>query len=309
MLSESLALLARPPPTFLARPPPPPDTATLHWLTRLIATDLHWLSSSEADRITASASSVLAGSCGRLAAPSMTRSFTVPRANGDKVEIAIHEPGICGDALGLKTWGTSFLLASRLHTLMPLLCPSADPKTVQGQLIGSKTMTAIELGAGTGLLGLSLSMMVHCNVILSDYLPEIIDNLRRNIQHNEGNNGSECQAALLDWTQLDACPMVQQSQRFDLVMASDPLYAPDHPARVINAALRLLRPDTGRLLIGYPLRPSNVDLVTQTHALLDTLVAQRRLVKVAGGDERGWDDWADDGIHVSWALFAQPITG
>lgn len=112
-----------------------------------------------------------------------------------ELTVALHEPSLTGDNLGLKTWAAAYMLARRLthiaatHNLFSLL---QAPESFRGVL---------ELGSGTGLVGIVAAAILHCTVVLTD-LPEIVDNLRLNIQKNSdliAQNGGSATAEILDW--------------------------------------------------------------------------------------------------------------
>lgn len=111
-------------------------------------------------------------------------------------ELAIKEPPLTGDNLGLKTWGSSYVLAQMLHTigqtsLSHLLNPGND------QIRPS----VLELGSGTGLLGLAAAATWGTHVILSD-LPEIVPNLSYNVEKNRRlieDRGGAVVAGALTW--------------------------------------------------------------------------------------------------------------
>lgn len=106
----------------------------------------------------------------------MTRDWNI----NDEVTLKIHEPALTGDNLGLKTWASSYLLAKRLE-LIAAQHNIEDPK--KGTDDGEDTWFALELGSGTGLLGLAAAAVWRCCVTLSD-LSEIIPNLNRNVEDN-----------------------------------------------------------------------------------------------------------------------------
>lgn len=111
-------------------------------------------------------------------------------------ELAIKEPPLTGDNLGLKTWGSSYVLAQMLHnigqtSLSHLLSPGTDlPRP-----------PVLELGSGTGLLGLAAAAVWRSHVILSD-LPGIVPNLSYNVEKNRQmieERGGSVVAGALTW--------------------------------------------------------------------------------------------------------------
>lgn len=106
----------------------------------------------------------------------MTRNWKI----NDEVSLKIYEPPLTGDNLGLKTWASSYLLAKRLE-LIGIQHNIENPKKDSSD--GGESWFALELGSGTGLLGLAAAAVWRCCVTLSD-LPEIIPNLKRNVEEN-----------------------------------------------------------------------------------------------------------------------------
>ncbi|KAI7367925.1 hypothetical protein KC354_g3051 [Hortaea werneckii] len=103
------------------------------------------------------------------------------------LSIHLHEPALTADNLGLKTWASSYLLAKRLvllqsdndesdttitkssaPPLLPVLPPDAE---------------ILELGSGTGLVGMAAARVLQRKVWLTD-LEGIVGNLERNVRGN-----------------------------------------------------------------------------------------------------------------------------
>ena len=111
-------------------------------------------------------------------------------------ELIMRGPPLTGDSLGLKTWGSSYLLAQNLHhfasqSLSHLFQPTGD----------SAGITVLELGSGTGILGLAAAYVWKTSVILTD-LPMIMDNLGHNVEINRATieaHGGHVEAAALTW--------------------------------------------------------------------------------------------------------------
>lgn len=128
-------------------------------------------------------------------------------------ELTIREPPLSGDSLGLKTWGSSYVLAHLLPrfaetSLSHLLSPGCS----------SPASPILELGAGTGLLGLAAARMWQTSVILTD-LPAIVPNLAHNVELNRStvaSLGGDVEAADLTWGDLkeESDPRFQELNQF-----------------------------------------------------------------------------------------------
>jgi len=112
-----------------------------------------------------------------------------------------------GDALGFKTWGTAWAIAQKLdefgETHFEHLHESRNTfTTASGKVIQQMQTRVLELGAGTGLLGLAAAALWRTNVVMTD-LPLFQDNLLHNI-HKNSSLLEECNANVscdvLDWT-------------------------------------------------------------------------------------------------------------
>ena len=317
-----LELLDLPPSSFGATDP---DTVIIHpegvtaYLTKLVASPLFWLSSdTERDSIWETSSRRLAQRSGRTGMSSLTRSFTIPLANtsptASSLEITLHEPALTEDNLGLKTWSSSYVLARLLPTLtsIPLPLPSHTP--------------VLELGAGTGLVGLAAAAVWNANVVLTD-LPAITPNLARNVAANAEvlrAHGGNAVAGVLDWTDaeslqpvlsntsgaipacLEALIDLRASVKTTTILAADPIYSPSHPRLLVSAVSRWLE-DRGdaaasaRLVLAYPVREA---YLPQTADLRERLseVGGKGLRVLEEGEEVGRDDWDED-VRVRWSVW------
>lgn len=221
----------------------------------------------------------------------ITRTFTIPfETRASDLAIAIHEPSLTGDNLGLKTWGSAFLMAQKLATIDDdYLCHLDSP-------------SVLELGSGTGLAGMVAAALWSTHVQLTD-LPEIVPNLERNAKANEDeviDRGGSIDVSALDWVEVQP-----GGGAYDVVMAVDPLYSDKHPAWLAPAIDgNLAHSDEARVLVGFPLRDK------PTEAMGDDLkrrLDDRGFELIGHGDEYGYDDWEVNGerveVHTWWGIW------
>lgn len=259
------------------------------YLTSIVGNSLKWIEDDELkEEIWNQASMRLSERSGRTAMSALTRTFRIPSPTG-AFDIAIHEPTLTGDDLGLKTWAASYLLAKRLHTLQ-----SEFIKTVSHPLV-------LELGAGTGLVGLAMAGL-GADVVLTD-LPSIYQNLARNAKDNLETitqNGGRTRSGILDWTDptslriytdhvdIEGSEGVLLDTKFPLILAADSLYSPEHPRWLVDTIETWLSDDPiARVIVEFPLRNAYLPEVQDFRERM-----QRIGLKILEeGQEQGYDDW------------------
>jgi predicted nicotinamide N-methyase len=163
----------------------------------------------------------------------------------------------------------------------------------------------LELGAGTGLTGLALAMLVPCSLHLTD-LPAIVPNLASNAALNEPalarqQARSSVSSFVLDWSQLPSS-VIAEDEQYDMVLAADPLYSPEHPGWLVQAIVKYLRRTQGsRLIIELPLREAYV----KERTVLWHGLESEGLVLFEHGEETGFDDWGNGGTEVDcwWGVW------
>lgn len=213
--------------------------------------------------------------------PSTDRTFKI----SESLELTIHEPTLTADNLGLKTWASSYLLSKRLSQL-PL------PPFPEGA-------RALELGSGTGLVGLAAAGTLPgvSSVLLTD-LPEIVPNLQRNVDRNRAALGSTVDVAVLDWRD-DA--EVEEARRFELVLVADPIYSPEHPALVAGVVGGWMkRGGEARAVVELPLREG----FGGEREDFKVKMGEQGLVVVEQGVETGWDDWGNGEVSCWWSIWS-----
>lgn len=180
-----------------------------------------------------------------------------PRRAEDAVAaVKIHDAALVEDALGVRTWGAAPYLARYL--LQHYAAAPCRPRR------------ALELGAGTGLVGLAWAqwMATHTpdfEVVLTDHHATVLANLALNAEHNalpqvrvqrldwqavyDAHHGPSSYATTAQTLPDDndaraaAYGTVADDARFDLLIAADCIYDPWH-ARWLAAvaAQHLARP-------------------------------------------------------------------
>jgi predicted nicotinamide N-methyase len=222
---------------------------------------------------------------------SLDRNFEIPTKSGS-IDIFIHEPSMTSDNLGFKTWAASYLLAKRI-TDVPL--PNG---------MTCKPVTVLELGSGTGLVGIAAAAVLGTTVYLSD-LAEIHENLKRNAEQNldivRKNNGNLV-TGVLDWsnpTVLELSASGSHSDqsieskdnfRFPLILAADTVYSDVHPKMLATVIGHWLEKCAdSRVLLELPRRQGFSD---QLKRLISELEATG-LILLLQDEEIGCDDWGN----------------
>ncbi|ERS99714.1 hypothetical protein HMPREF1624_03078 [Sporothrix schenckii ATCC 58251] len=331
--------------------------AVSRYLNSIIMNDLSWLpDEEEREAVWTAASRRIAERCGRTAMGDITRRWPLPlpaeetgslaspgASDSDsdgasepnrpvQVDLVIKEPALVGDSLGFKTWGTSYAMAR----MLPALAHAPGLRHLQPLL--RQGLPVLELGAGTGLLGLAAAALWRADVVLSD-LATIVPNLAANVERNSKiiqARGGRARAGVLQWgasrDQNDArtgtvvvdTDLFPQDHQFPLVLVADPIYDEEHPALLasaIDAQLALADEDdddddgdgggsknkSPRAVVMVPLRDRQTETMA---AMFVAKMAERKLVPVDEGEIAGQDsDWATGGAGVgceftcSWWVF------
>ncbi|MCJ1287649.1 hypothetical protein MMC26_007001 [Xylographa opegraphella] len=290
------------------------------YLTSIVSNALDWIEDeSTREKIWETASERLSERSGRTAMPSIDRTFYVPISvvpSSAKIPIILREPSLTADNLGHKTWGASYLLAKRLPLLsqyLPVLqrrglCgrahhPAQESKTAHDGG-GISSPRVLELGAGTGLVGIAAAATFGAGVDLTD-LPGICENLTYNALCNQEvitSHGGSLTAFPLDWSDLPSAGSVR-GQQYDVIMAADPLYSPEHPVMLADTiAVYLVAKSSSRVVVELPLREAYQPEVDRFR---DTMKG-KGLTIITEGEEVGYDDWGNGAQEVRcwWGIWA-----
>jgi hypothetical protein len=108
--------------------------------------------------------------------------------------------------------------------------------------------TIVELGAGTGLVGLTLAKLLphlsitDTRIVATDYHPAVLENLRLNVTTNfPSHDLTPVHTALLDWSSPSFEPPLDKPA--DMLFAADVIYDPVHATWLRDCAGLMLRPE------------------------------------------------------------------
>lgn len=175
-------------------------------------------------------------------------TLSVPGKEQSSVPVTVRlNDGLAGtnsqdpDDVGLQSWSASIVLSD-------LMCADPERFGLTTSAIETQSPRIIELGAGTGLVGLVLgTALPHLGftdpkVIATDYHPAVLANLRDNITTNFGAvaRDSPVEACLLDWSAPSR--EVPLHLPADMLIATDVVYAHEHAVWLRDCASQLLAP-------------------------------------------------------------------
>ncbi|CAO2657804.1 Nn.00g070640.m01.CDS01 [Neocucurbitaria sp. VM-36] len=232
--------------TAALRADPFERTFVTRWLTSLLSRVEELDLSEEArNQIVDDAAYILSsisGSSNDEEEEALTRDFTFHTTLGNSIKITLNDAPLSGidhTDVGLQSWGASIVLSN-------MMC--ADPKRFNLASDGLPSQPRIiELGAGTGLVSLTLARLlpdigVECaTVTATDYHPAVLENCRANVVTNfpaPSNGQPSVETMILDWS----TPPPDLRSTADLLIASDVVYAPEHAAWLRDCAAHLLTP-------------------------------------------------------------------
>ncbi|KAM7224353.1 putative methyltransferase domain containing protein [Rhypophila decipiens] len=284
----------------------------ISFLSSIIKSSLSWIESEdEREEVWNEASKRLSERCGRTAMGEITRNWPFKDPSYGEFSLTIREPPLTGDSLGLKTWGSSYVLAQLLprFALGPLAHLLLDDVGTRAHAV-----EVLELGSGTGLLGLAAAASWQARVVLTD-LPTIISNLAFNADLNRQTievHGGRVDTAPLTWggEEDEIDPRFRSTNHYKLIIVADPLYDDDHPALLAGAINEQLSLGSdSRVLVMVPQRDETTKGLLAT---LRTEMLQQSSPLVCEEESivAGEDDWGDDGddddskrVGFWWGIF------
>ncbi|CAJ2499989.1 Uu.00g028420.m01.CDS01 [Anthostomella pinea] len=232
------------------------------YLSSVVSSSFAWIEDDDQKEVLwDEASKRLSERCGRVGMGEIVRRWPFENRQPAHFELIIREPPMTGDSIGHKTWGSSYLMAQQLDKV------ASGPLA---HLLGSRrpdsSLDVLELGSGTGLLGLAAAAMWQANVVLSD-LPSIMANLEFNIDGNrqtiEALGGTLSSGPLTWGSEAGNAERFAKKHQFKLVIVADPLYDDDHPELLSSAVTNHLSEDPdARAIIMVPQRDSTTKRLT-----------------------------------------------
>jgi len=170
-----------------------------------------------------------------------------------------------GFATGLRVWDGGLVLAKYLERYVPTATA------------GRPRLRGLELGAGTGVAGLSFALMGQ-EVILSDIGEKQATRTRSNIERNEGHiaaMGGRASYESLDWTAL---PERGRFGAFDMVFAADVIWHESLVDPFIQAlAWAASGPGLNEVLLSHKVRDEESVNRFETQVGLAGFVIQQRV--------------------------------
>ena len=225
------------------------------------------------------------------------RSFQIPtNSHSENINVDLSQPDIEADNLPLETWASSWVMASQLH-LLPIQPPSPTTTAVP----------ILELGAGTGLVGITAASVWRAPVVLTDLAP-IVPGLAANISLNEdllAASESSATCGTLDWTRpsellLESGERIAAGRRADIILAADTVYSEEHPELLVAVVLAwLARHAEARFVITYAMRVAYLDEIREVWERLEA----GGLEAVAEGQGRAGEDEFDDECLCEWSVW------
>ena len=215
----------------------------VRWLTGLLARaeELPFEDEDTRDRVVDDAAFILSSFSEVTSEGSeetLTREFSFPTTSSGTINIQLNDAPLSGvdhTDVGLQSWGASIVFSE-------LMC--ASPARFGLDRLHPNA-SIIELGAGTGLVGLTAAKMLphvtatDSSILSTDYHPAVLENLRANIAMNFQSGPGPIDTMLLDW----ASPPASLESTADIIFAADVVYAPEHAIWLRDCVAQLLKPE------------------------------------------------------------------
>ena len=241
----------------LLRADPFERSFAINWLTGFIIRSDKWISACDSTSDSEERSDILNQAIALLSAftsineeteVALTRTFSFPLTTTNstttwkkkEIQVELNDAPLSKEdhtSVGLQSWGSSILLAERI-CLQPSLFSLTMPID-----INPRPLRILELGAGTGMLSIVAAKILQsynpaAEIIATDYHPEVLNNLTRNVATNFPKHPDAITVKYLDW-EVPHYPE-PLDQPFDVILAADVIYHPEHAKWIKQCVEKLL---------------------------------------------------------------------
>ena len=239
----------------LLRADPFERSFAIKWLTGFISRSDKWILACNSESDSEERSDVLDQAITLLSAftivdeeteVALTRTFSFPLMTSSiskkkEIQVELNDAPLSKEdhtSVGLQSWGSSILLAERI-CLQPSLFSLTKPID-----INARPLRILELGAGTGMLSVVAAKILQPynpvpEIIATDYHPEVLDNLSRNVATNFPKKiPASINIKYLDWEVPQYCEPLDRP--FDVIFAADVIYHPEHAKWIKQCVEKLL---------------------------------------------------------------------
>jgi predicted nicotinamide N-methyase len=228
-----------------------------------------------------------------LSGRTMIRNFSVPRGDNKILPLAITSPAVRAQGLNLTVWTSGFVLAGLLHKL------SVDYSS-------SEEIPALELGAGTGIVGLTAAALYKVPVILTD-LPPIVPALADNVKLNAETVKETVRCGSLDWSAPESLVLQDgtvyeaNKHKAHVILAADTVYSEEHPELLTQTIVSWLAPGSkSRVILTYSLRVAYLDEIRKLWDLLEA--AGLEAIDHGQQEDDNAHNW-DDECLCEWSVW------
>ena len=238
----------------LLRADPFERSFAIKWLTGFISRSDKWISACNSNSDSEERSDVLDQAITLLSSftsvneeteVALTRTFSFPittnsTSNKKDIQVELNDAPLSKEdhtSVGLQSWGSSILLAERI-CLQPSLFSLTTPIDTN-----ARPLRILELGAGTGMLSIVAAKILQSyspapEIIATDYHPEVLDNLTRNVATNFPKHPAAIAIKYLDWEVPHYCEPLDRP--FDVILGADVIYHPEHAKWIKQCVEKLL---------------------------------------------------------------------
>ena len=310
----------------------------IRWLTALIAQLEARSIDTDTDSLIEQAASLLATCAGVAAAGKVQRQFAFDSALAGTISVALtdipldnHDYG----SVGAQTWGGACVLAEMIaeHPGRFGLCTRSGSSDSRAR---ERPLRILELGAGTGLVGLTVAKLLQTSlpnsnttlhpratILLTDFYPAVLENLQSNIDTNFPPVPDDTDRAVLvnshplDWSSFSTTETIPGilSTPFDVIFGADIVYEAQHAVWIRECLTTLLScPDGSNedpvFHLVIPLRPTHTfesstveevfgskDRVSEGPQQELTILSKESIVCEAYGDGRVERSRTDDDVE------------